>query len=83
MQSTSSQKYYTGEKDLALRGPGQFAGVAQTGLPDIAMEALRDAELVKAARDAAMAVVHDDPSLADHPNLNAKLASFRKTIHLE
>ena len=37
------------EKDLALRGPGQFFGDVQTGIPDIAMEALRDPELVKHA----------------------------------
>jgi ATP-dependent DNA helicase RecG len=35
------------EHDLALRGPGQFFGNVQTGLPDVAMEALRDPELVK------------------------------------
>jgi ATP-dependent DNA helicase RecG len=71
------------EKDLALRGPGQFFGEAQTGLPDIAMEALRDADLVKASRDAAVAVVQHDPTLANFPALIAKLGAFKKTIHLE
>ncbi len=51
------------EKDLALRGPGQFFGNVQTGLPDIAMEALRDPELVKHSREAAVASRHCGPAV--------------------
>ena len=80
---TAKNGFELAERDLVLRGPGQFFGEAQTGLPDIAMEALRDAELVKSARDAAMATIQHDPSLVSYPALSAKLATFRKTIHLE
>ena len=71
------------EKDLALRGPGQFFGEVQTGLPDVAMSALQDPELVKASREAAIALVQSDPSLKTYPPLKAKLAAFQKDIHLE
>ncbi len=71
------------EKDLALRGPGQFFGEIQTGLPDIAMEALRDPELVKTSRDAAIKTIQADPSLKTHPLLKAKLEQFRDRIHQE
>jgi ATP-dependent DNA helicase RecG len=71
------------EKDLALRGPGQFFGEIQTGLPDVAMDALQDPELVKTSREAALSLVKSDPSLKTYPPLKAKLAEFQKNIHLE
>jgi len=71
------------EKDLQLRGPGQFFGEVQTGLPDVAMSALQDPELVKASREAAIAVMQADPSLKTYPPLKAKIGEFHKNIHLE
>ena len=71
------------EKDLALRGPGQFFGEVQTGLPDVAMSALQDPELVKVSRESALAIVQKDPALKNYPLLKSKLAEFRKKIHLE
>ena len=41
------------EKDLALRGPGEFLGTRQSGLPDLRMAQLSDTETIAAARAAA------------------------------
>ncbi len=71
------------EKDLALRGPGQFFGDVQTGLPDVAMSALQDPELVKVSRESALGIMQKDPALKQYPLLKSKLAEFRKRIHLE
>jgi len=71
------------EKDLAIRGPGEFLGESQTGLPDLAMQALNNMELVKLARAAAAMVIKKDQTLKSHPALKEKFASFRKQIHLE
>lgn len=71
------------ERDLALRGPGQFFGEVQTGLPDVAMSALQDPELVKASREAAIALIQSDPSLRMYPPLKAKIGEFQKKIHPE
>ncbi len=71
------------EKDLELRGPGQFFGDVQTGLPDVAMEALRDPALVKDSREAAVAVIEESPTLAKYPLLKSKIESFQKKIHAE
>jgi ATP-dependent DNA helicase RecG len=71
------------EKDLALRGPGQFFGDVQTGLPDVAMSALQDPELVKHSREAAVQLTKEDPSLKTYPLLKAKMAEFSHAIHLE
>ncbi len=71
------------EKDLALRGPGQFFGEVQTGLPDVAMSALQDPELVKKSREAAVLVVQEDPRLRAYPLLAKRLQTFREAIHRE
>ena len=80
---TAKNGFELAEKDMQLRGPGQFMGENQTGLPDIAMDALQDILLVKATRDAAKAVLSSDPDFSAHPALARKFAEFQKKIHLE
>jgi len=71
------------ERDLELRGPGDFAGVRQSGLPDLAMSSLTDAELVMNTREAAKTIFSADPNLKKYPFLAARLSEFRNRIHLE
>jgi len=52
------------EKDLELRGPGEFLGTRQSGLPDFrAASLLRDGALVRAAQEDAIAWLRQDPGL--------------------
>jgi len=51
------------EKDLELRGPGEFFGTRQSGLPDLRMARLSDAPLLELARDEAIALFQRDPGL--------------------
>jgi len=71
------------EQDLAIRGPGQFLGDKQTGLPDLAMMSLNNMTLVKAARESAVEIIKKDPELNNYPDLEEKLSVFQKEIHLE
>lgn len=71
------------EKDLKTRGPGEFLGEAQTGFPDVAMQALQNIKLVKASREAALRIIQKDPTLKNYPLLQKKLEEFKKEIHLE
>jgi len=71
------------EKDLEIRGPGQFYGVAQSGLPDLAMASLNDLELIKSTRTAALDLLKKDPDLRSYPLLSQKLSQLKQTIHLE
>ncbi len=71
------------EKDLELRGPGQFFGDVQTGFPDAAMNALQDAELVKSSREAATAILAKDPALAGYGALKKRFDDFKKSVHRE
>ncbi len=64
------------EEDLRLRGPGEFFGTRQHGLPDLhAADLVRDRGLLDLARSAAEAVVAADPSLAraEHGPLRAEV----------
>ena len=71
------------EKDLEIRGPGQFYGIRQSGLPDLAMDSLKDINLVKDSREEANNLLAQDPELKSHPLLSEKLSRFKQTIHLE
>lgn len=71
------------EKDLKLRGPGEFLGQAQTGMPDLAMKAIQNPEMVRESREAAVLVIKNDPSLKKHPLLNEKILEFQRQIHWE
>ncbi len=55
------------EYDLQLRGPGEFYGTRQSGLPDFRIaDILNDVEIIAEARAAAFDLVADDPNL-EHP----------------
>ncbi|GAJ15144.1 unnamed protein product, partial [marine sediment metagenome] len=52
------------EEDLAIRGPGEFMGTRQSGLPDFRVaNILRDGRILNEARKEAFSVVEKDPSL--------------------
>jgi len=71
------------EIDLKLRGPGQFFGTKQWGLPDIAMNALGDFSLVERTRQIAKEILGLDPKLKKHPLLKKRVQKFQEKIHLE
>jgi hypothetical protein len=55
----------------------------QAGWPDLAMKAIKNPELVEITKREAEALLSKDPYLKNLPTLKARVAEFRKKIHLE
>ncbi len=51
------------EEDLKLRGPGEFFGTRQSGLPDLKMARLSDVSILELARNEASRLFQIDPDL--------------------
>ena len=66
------------EADLELRGPGEFFGTRQSGMPDLHVANLSDLKVLSLAREAADRIVREDPDLLlpEHQALRAKLEAF-------
>jgi ATP-dependent DNA helicase RecG len=58
------------EADLEIRGPGDFLGTRQAGIPDLRVaDILRDGRILEEARKEAFALVEKDPALAGAENI--------------
>jgi len=66
------------EKDLELRGPGDFFGTRQSGLPELRMAQLGDLRTLEMARAEARRVFEQDPELRlpEHRQLARQVARF-------
>ncbi len=64
MESTTDG-FRIAEEDLKIRGPGDFAGVRQSGIPDLVFsDIVRDARMLTRAREIAGRLLDTDPELA-------------------
>ena len=80
---TCDNGFKLAEKDLELRGPGDFFGQRQWGIPDLTMASLKDITLVEKVRQIAIELLEKDPDLKNYPELKRRIVDFRELIHLE
>jgi ATP-dependent DNA helicase RecG len=65
------------EEDLDIRGPGEFMGTRQSGIPGLRVANLvRDARLLEPARREAFSLIETDPELKGAPELREALEKF-------
>lgn len=76
--SETDDGFRLAEEDLKLRGPGEFFGTRQSGLPDIKLARLGDTRLLEMARNEAKTLFESDPDLSrpEHRLLSRKLHAF-------
>jgi ATP-dependent DNA helicase RecG len=66
------------EEDLKMRGPGEFFGTRQSGLPELKVAGLGDVRVLEQARKAALELSQDDPTLSkpEHRFLSQRVREF-------
>ena len=66
------------QKDLEMRGPGEFLGTQQSGFPELPMVALADTRLLHQVRTVAENLLQADPDLSrpEHQSLAERVAEF-------
>jgi ATP-dependent DNA helicase RecG len=74
----SQDGFYLAEKDLELRGPGDFLGTRQAGFAGLRMARLSDLPTIEKARRIAHQIFETDPGLQapEHQLLASRLAQF-------
>jgi len=79
----SSDGFSLAEQDLKIRGPGDFIGKNQSGIPDIAMEALINPKLISEAQEDAKEILETDPDLKKHPKILKRISEMTEKVHFE
>lgn len=75
----SNDGFYISEQDLKLRGPGDFFGTRQHGLPEMKIANLfEDADILQLAQKAAQGLYKRDPALGSCPALGEKIRAIYK-----
>lgn len=73
----SSDGFRIAEEDLIIRGPGEFFGTRQAGMPDLKIaNIIRDARLLEVARKEAFALIDKDAELRMFPELKKDVEKF-------
>ena len=80
---TAKNSFELAQKDLEIRGPGEFLGTKQSGIPDLAMKALKNLDLVKLARVEAAKIITSDASLKKYPILASRVEELKKRVYQE
>jgi ATP-dependent DNA helicase RecG len=86
MMESTSDGFVLAEADLRMRGPGDFLGTRQSGLPELTMlRSSFDSRILEQARSAAMELLDQDPELlrAEHLPLRNKVLSVWSTAQTE
>ena len=66
------------EADLQMRGPGEFFGTKQSGIPDLSLTWISDLKFIENIRSRASNILDSDPQLktSSHKNLSNELNRF-------
>ena len=87
IMAASDSGFVIAEKDLQLRGPGEFFGTRQHGLPDLRISNLiRHVDLLEIVKEEALHILQEDPELSLEKNAPLRreiLRMFRGKFELK
>jgi ATP-dependent DNA helicase RecG len=74
----SNDGFVLAERDLAIRGPGQFLGTRQSGYSELKLASITDLPLIEMARQQAADLFQQDPELEQeiHQDLAQAINQF-------
>lgn len=74
VMTQTNNGFVIAESDLRLRGPGEFMGTKQSGIPDLILaDIVNDADILEIARESAFDFAENE-DITKHPVLNAKIS---------
>ena len=79
----TSDGFKIAEADLEIRGPGEFLGAKQSGLPEFKMASLiRDGQILELAKSAVLRTLEKDPLLKDrdHNSLKKEVEALSRRL---
>jgi len=75
----SNDGFRIAEEDLAIRGPGEFLGTKQAGMPDLKVaNIVRDMKVLETAKTEAFDLIETGPELEKFPSLKKGVEVFWK-----
>ncbi len=75
----SNDGFRIADEDLNIRGPGEFLGTRQAGLPDLKVaNIIRDMKILEKAKTEAFGLIEASPELRDFPSLKKTVEVFWK-----
>lgn len=80
---TAKNGFELAEFDLSSRGSGELYGRKQSGLSDIAMEAMKNLKMVEKAREEAQEIIKKDDKLKNYPDIKEIIERKTQDIHFE
>ena len=73
IMTETNDGFVIAEKDLEIRGPGEFLGIRQSGLPELNLTDLtKDIKILECARDAAFEFLKNN-SIDDFPEIKRNI----------
>lgn len=79
LMARTNNGFEIAEEDMAIRGPGEFFGTRQSGIPELRVaNLLRDVKILEAARKEAFEIIANDPAMERPEHRLLRYAMERK-----